>query len=77
MLLGSASSDLLQKSSESLAGRIRYIELTPFTVTELHEKEKETFDLERLWLRGGYPDSYLASDNNVSWEWRRDFFDLC
>lgn len=74
LLLGSASSDLLQKSSESLAGRIRYIELTPFTVTELHEKEKETFDLERLWLRGGYPDSYLASDNNVSWEWRRDFF---
>ncbi len=74
LLLGSASKDLLQKSSESLAGRIRYMELTPFTVLELKENEKEDFDLERLWLRGGFPDSYLAPDEEESQEWRRDFF---
>ncbi len=74
LLLGSASVDLLQKSSESLAGRIRYIELSPFTVTELYENEKGSFNLEQLWLRGGFPDSYLAKTEQESWEWRRDFF---
>ena len=74
LLLGSASRDLLQKSSESLAGRIRYLELTPFTVTELNENEKEVFDLERLWLRGGFPGSYLASNEQQSRNWRKDFF---
>jgi hypothetical protein len=74
LLLGSASAELIQKSSESLAGRIRYIELTPFTVLELHENLKENFPLEKLWIRGGFPDSYLASDEQQSWEWRRDFF---
>jgi uncharacterized protein len=74
LLLGSASKDLLQKSSESLAGRIRYMELTPFTVNELNANEKEVFDLERLWLRGGFPDSYLATDDQESWNWRKDFF---
>lgn len=74
LLLGSASADLIQKSSESLAGRIRYLELTPFTASELYENEKEAFHLERLWLRGGFPDSYLASNDQESWEWRRDFF---
>jgi hypothetical protein len=74
LLLGSASADLIQKSSESLAGRIRYIELTPFTVLELYENKIEGFNLEKLWLRGGFPDSYLASDELQSWEWRRDFF---
>lgn len=74
LLLGSASADLLQKSSESLAGRIRYLELSPFTATELYENEKDAFNIERLWIRGGFPDSYLASDEQESWEWRRDFF---
>jgi predicted AAA+ superfamily ATPase len=74
LLLGSASRDLLQKSSESLAGRIRYLELTPFTVTELNENEKGVFDLERLWLRGGFPDSYLAPNEQESRDWRKDFF---
>jgi uncharacterized protein len=74
LLLGSASRDLLQKSSESLAGRIRYLELTTFTVTELNENEKEEFDLERLWLRGGFPDSYLAPNEQQSMDWRKDFF---
>jgi predicted AAA+ superfamily ATPase len=73
LLLGSASRDLLQQSSETLAGRIRYLELTPFTVSELQQSEKKSFDLERLWLCGGFPDSYLASDNLDSWNWRNDF----
>lgn len=74
LLLGSASSDLLQRSSESLAGRIRYLELTPFIANELYDNEKDNFLLERLWLRGGFPDSYLASGEKESLEWRRDFF---
>lgn len=74
LLLGSASLALLQMSSESLAGRIRYLELTPFTATEIFENEKQIFNLEKLWLRGGFPDSYLASGDLQSWEWRRDFF---
>ncbi|TVQ95127.1 MAG: ATP-binding protein, partial [Bacteroidetes bacterium] len=73
LLLGSASKDLLQRSSESLAGRIRYMELTPFTFTELNDAEKDGFDSERLWLRGGFPDSYLAPTEEESREWRRDF----
>lgn len=74
LLLGSASSALLQRSSESLAGRIKYLELTPFTVNELYDNEKDNFLLERLWLRGGFPDSYMASGEKESFEWRRDFF---
>jgi len=74
LLLGSASKDLLQKTSESLAGRIRYMELSPFLATELEKNEKESFDLEKLWLRGGFPDSYLKSGEQESWDWRRDFF---
>lgn len=74
LLLGSSSADLLQKSSESLAGRIRYLELTPFTINELYENERAAFSLEKLWLRGGFPGSYLAATEQESWEWRRDFF---
>jgi hypothetical protein len=73
LLLGSSSRELLQKSSESLAGRIRYLELTPFTTSELYQAEGEPFDLEKKWLRGGFPDSYLASSNQDSWLWRSDF----
>lgn len=73
LLLGSASRDLLQQSSESLAGRIRYLELTPFTASEIYINEGKSFDLEKLWLRGGFPDSYLASDLKESWNWRLDF----
>ncbi len=73
LLLGSASRDLLQQSSETLAGRIRYMELTPFTSSELYAHEKQGFDLEKHWFRGGFPDSYLASSEIESWEWRNDF----
>jgi uncharacterized protein len=73
LLLGSASRDLLQQSSETLAGRIRYLELTPFTVLELFSMDPLSFNLEKLWLRGGFPDSYLAPNNDESWAWRNDF----
>jgi len=73
LLLGSASRDLLQQSSETLAGRIRYLELTPFTFTEIEREEKQGFNLENLWLRGGFPDSYLSSNDLDSWNWRTDF----
>lgn len=73
LLLGSASRDLLQQSSETLAGRIRYLELTPFTATELAQHQGNKFELEKHWLNGGFPDSYLASSNEESWNWRSDF----
>jgi len=72
LLLGSASRDLIQQSSETLAGRIRFLELSPFSVWELVEKNRG-LDLEAHWLRGGFPDSYLASSDDESWAWRGDF----
>ena len=66
LLLGSASLDLLQQSGESLAGRIAYIELGPFDVTE-------TGTADRLWVRGGFPDSFLAASDNKSLSWRKNF----
>lgn len=68
LLLGSASLDLLRQSGESLAGRISYLELAPFDVLETPE-----LPLDRLWLRGGFPESLLASDDALSLRWRRDF----
>lgn len=63
LILGSASKELLKQSSESLAGRIAYLELTPFSLDECD-------DLSRLWLRGGFPLSYLAKNIAASNEWR-------
>lgn len=73
LLLGSASRDLLQQSSETLAGRIRYLELTPFTAAELIQNQGNEFNLSTFWLRGGFPDSYLATSAIESWNWRSDF----
>lgn len=73
LLLGSASRDLLQQSSETLAGRIRYLELTPFSTLELYQNDPLGFNLEKLWFRGGFPDSYLAESEAESQNWRRDF----
>jgi len=70
LLLGSASPELLQQSSESLAGRISYLELTPFQLRELPQPE---LAMETHWERGGYPDSYLATDAEMSVQWREDF----
>ncbi|HET7713057.1 MAG TPA: ATP-binding protein, partial [Patescibacteria group bacterium] len=72
LVLGSASRDLLQQSSESLAGRIAYLSLAPFSVTEIHEGSREA-NLDRLWLRGGFPGSYLAESEQLSWDWRSNF----
>jgi len=70
LILGSASLDLLRQSGESLAGRIAYTDLGPFTVAEVGENQT---DRERLWLRGGFPNSYLAEDDRQSLIWRKDF----
>ena len=71
ILLGSASRDLIQKNSESLAGRIGFIELTPFTTGEVvHDSD---FELTKYWLRGGYPDSYLATTDQGSMLWKENF----
>ncbi len=58
LLLGSASRDLLQQSSESLAGRIRFLEMTPFSNLELAVAEKNNFNLQQRWFRGGYPGNH-------------------
>ena len=73
LLLGSASRDLLQQSSETLAGRIRYLELKPFSVLEVEALDPLEFSPEKLWFRGGFPLSYLAPTNEESWKWRTDF----
>lgn len=68
LLLGSASIDLLRQSGESLAGRIAYVELEPFTVLEVDGDGSE-----RLWTRGGFPDSFLADGDEASTVWRENF----
>jgi uncharacterized protein len=67
LLLGSASIDLLRQSSESLAGRISYIELSGLNVLEVPSAKPE--DIHRLWLRGGFPESYLAETDSISMDW--------
>ena len=73
LLLGSASRALLQETSESLAGRIRYLELAPLDALEIASKQISQLNLESYWLRGGYPDSYQARDDKDSWDWRTNF----
>lgn len=68
LLLGSASIDLLRQSSESLAGRIAFLELSPFDVLELESVGQST-----LWVRGGFPRSVLAPDEEASATWRDSF----
>lgn len=69
LLLGSASMDLLRQSSESLAGRISYIEMGGLNVLEIG---KDKNDLQKLWVRGGFPDSYLAADDDTAMDWLED-----
>ncbi len=73
LLLGSASRDLLQQSTETLAGRIRFLELSPFSILEIQATDPLGFNPEKLWFRGGFPDSYLAQNDNESWDWRSAF----
>jgi hypothetical protein len=68
LILGSASPDLIRNSSESLAGRIGFINLTGFRLNEVG-----TENLRNLWLRGGFPRSYLALNDDQSYKWRNDF----
>ncbi|HRE15571.1 MAG TPA: ATP-binding protein [Rhodocyclaceae bacterium] len=70
LLLGSASGKLLQQSAESLAGRIAYLELPPISLDEAHTSQIEQ---DTLWLRGGFPQSLLARDDDASLQWRSDF----
>jgi predicted AAA+ superfamily ATPase len=67
LLLGSASLDLLHQSSESLAGRITYIDMPPLMASEVEEPSIET-----LWLRGGFPESFIAQSDAQSLQWRED-----
>ncbi len=72
LILGSASPELLKQSSESLAGRISYIELNPFNLLEVNKAKIKDY-LDNLWLRGGFPDSFLQNDDNLSMRWREQF----
>lgn len=66
LVLGSASQDLIRQSSETLAGRISYIEMNPFNINEID-------DIKKLWCRGGFPKSYLASTEMISNQWRKNY----
>lgn len=68
LILGSASPELMKKASETLAGRIEFVELTGFTLAEIKSKDER-----KLWLRGGFPRSFLASSNADSASWREGF----
>lgn len=70
LILGSAAIDLLRQSGETLAGRIEYINLNPFSVLETGASMEA---VNQLWLRGGFPDSYLATNDADSLIWRRNF----
>jgi predicted AAA+ superfamily ATPase len=69
LLLGSASLDLMRQASETLAGRVAYLELGPVDVAEL----PASLRVDRLWLRGGFPESLLARSDTASLEWRHGF----
>lgn len=66
LILGSSSRDLIHQSSETLAGRISYIEVKPFALSEVD-------DFQKHWQRGGFPKSYLASSERASEHWRFDY----
>ncbi|MCY4428460.1 MAG: ATP-binding protein [Halieaceae bacterium] len=78
LILGSASMDLLRQSSESLAGRISYVEMTPLTLREIvndkkNDDENEQILIDSLWRKGGFPESYTREDEEASLQWRLDF----
>jgi len=68
LILGSASPELLRQSSDSLAGRITYLSMSGFSLEEVGIQEQN-----QLWRRGGFPRSFLASDEKTSNNWRKDF----
>jgi predicted AAA+ superfamily ATPase len=68
LLLGSASPDLMKKTSETLAGRVHFVDMGGFTLGETGVEQRE-----QLWVRGGFPKSFLAEDEARSFKWREDF----
>lgn len=68
LILGSASPDLIKESSETLAGRVSFVDVSGFALTELHAT-----DLSRLWWRGGFPRAFLARDDATARQWSEDF----
>jgi predicted AAA+ superfamily ATPase len=68
LILGSASRDLIHQSSETLAGRITYLDVHPFSLKEVGNDK-----INRLWIRGGFPKSFLAKSEATSWEWREHY----
>ncbi len=70
ILLGSASPDLIQKSGQTLAGRIHYLQLYPFSADEAGFA-----NMKQHWVRGGYPESWLAPTDALSMAWRKDYLD--
>lgn len=68
LILGSASRDLIKQSSETLAGRIAYLEITPFLRLEVVDT-----NFFQYWLRGGYPKSLYAKDDETSFAWRNEY----
>ena len=73
LLLGSASPELLRQSSETLAGRISYLEMHPLTLIEVIKTGDQTGGIDRHWFRGGYPDSFLAENDSTASQWCDDF----
>ena len=79
VILGSASPELLRQSGESLAGRLTYTDLSGFELVEVQQTSvddspvSQTKVLNTLWLRGGFPDSFLATTDKISHQWRQDF----
>lgn len=71
LILGSASPDLMKGASESLAGRVNFIRLAGFSCIDVGVENRDT-----LWFRGGFPESYLAPDDEVSGQWRRAFIQI-
>lgn len=68
LILGSASRDLIRQGAETLAGRIAFVEVTPFSLVETGAEVADV-----LWLRGGYPLSFLAASDDASWRWREAY----
>jgi predicted AAA+ superfamily ATPase len=73
LLLGSATGVLLQQSSESLAGRVAQLELTPFQACEVATRDSDPSLLNSLWVRGGFPLSWMAANDLQSLAWREAF----
>lgn len=71
VILGSASANLIQRTSETLAGRVGIVDMTPFTISEI---DKQSFySLSTYWFRGGYPDAFLAATDENCCIWRENF----